>query len=513
MLFASIPFTVSIYDDGSDAASTIDYTRWYYNQLDEPMQYVYDELLDANTASSTITIEIPNSVSGSLYNDYNYEKKDSEEFSYALERLCNCLHIERPDVYFVKADARFKITDSVVHDITIIFTVEDADTSSKNAAVKEAIASLNITGTAAEKVEKIHDYLVKTLSYAVDELAEETKIGNGYIDHNIRSQYKALVGDHYVVCEGYAKSFKLICDYYDIPCLLISGDADNGSGETEKHMWNLVYVENSWYTMDVTWDDPIGGSGIYHTYFLVGQNTIDDDGLTTAKSHSLNRVTKEYGFDLPTPLASNRYGGENVTVTFKTNGGTAIDPITVKSGTVPTVPSTVKYGYIFDGWYLDDDFTVGWNNAKVSNDCTLHAKWTRDESIAVTYMITYDNTGGTGGPGTVSTTDGTIIISSLQPTRDGYVFKGWNTEVDGSGYALYGGESVNVLGDDTIYAQWSIAPLDIDGEKTIVETFDNFLKKVDDFMDDEAVDGVSNLYLVIGGVAVFLIIAVIAMRR
>ena len=512
MLFTSIPFTVSIYDDSSDAASTIDYTRWYYNQLDEPMQYAYDEFLNADVASTTITVEIPNEISGSLYNDYDYSKKDSAEFSYALEKLCNCLHIERPDVYFVQANSSFKITDSVLHDIKIVFTVEDANTSLKNKAVANAIASLNFTGTDAEKVKQTHDYLVKTLSYAVDELKAETS--SGVIDRNIRSQYKALVGDHLVVCEGYAKAFKLICDYYGIPCLLISGDAYDGSSDKpEKHMWNLVYIENSWYTMDVTWDDPIGGSGIYYTYYLVGQNTVDDDGLTTAKSHSLNRVTKEFDFELPAPLASNRYGGENVTITFDTNGGTAIDPMTVRSGTILTTPSTAKYGYTFDGWFLDEDLTISWNNAKVTNDCTLHAKWTRDKNVVVTYVITYDNTGGTGGPGTISTTEDKLIISYVEPTRDGYVFEGWNTEEDGSGYILYGGESVNLLGDATLYAQWSVAPLEIDGEKTIVEEIDNFLKKVDDFMDDEPVDGVSNLYIVLGGVAVFLVIAVVAMRR
>ncbi len=513
MLFASIPFTVSIYDDSSDAASTVDYTRWYYNQLDEPMQYAYDALLYANGSSATITIEIPNSISGSLYNDYDYEKNDSEEFNYAVDRLSHCLHLERPDVYYVNVDAAFKITDSVIHDIKLTFKVEDADTSAKNAAVEKTIASLNFTGTVAEKVKKIHDYLVDTLSYAVDELAKETAIGNGYVDHDIRSQYKALVGDHYVVCEGYAKSFKLFCDYYDIPCLLISGMADSGDGKPEGHMWNLVYVENSWYTMDVTWDDPVNGTHIYYTYFLVGQNTVDDDDLKVAKSHSLTRMTSEYGFELPTPLATNKYGGEDITITFDTNGGTDISPMTIKSGTIPTIPSTVRYGYIFDGWYLDDDLNVSWNNTKVSYDCTFYAKWTRDASTDIAYTITYDNNGGTGGPGAVSIKDGTITISSVEPTRDGYVFEGWNTEKDGSGDWCYGGQSATVEGDDTLYAQWSVAPLDIDGEKTFVEQIDNFLKKVDDFMDDEPVDGISNLYIVIGCAAAFLVIAVIAMRR
>lgn len=48
---------------------------------------------------------------------------------------------------------------------------------------------------------------------------------------------------------------------------------------------------------------------------------------------------------------------------------------------------------------------------------------------------------------------------------------------------------------------------------TIKETFDKFLDKTKEFMDEEMIDGVKNLYVVVGGAAVFLLIAVLAMRR
>ena len=44
-----------------------------------------------------------------------------------------------------------------------------------------------------------------------------------------------------VVCEGYAKAFKILCDRFNIPCTLVSGLAYTGSGSAgEAHMWNLV---------------------------------------------------------------------------------------------------------------------------------------------------------------------------------------------------------------------------------------------------------------------------------
>ena len=68
-------------------------------------------------------------------------------------------------------------------------------------------------------------------------------------------------------------------------------------------------------------------------------------------------------------------------------------------------------------------------------------------------------------------------------------------------------------GDLTLYAQWSDAPIKEGTLDTIKETFDKFLDKTKEFMDEEMIDGVKNLYVVVGGAAVFLLIAVLAMRR
>jgi len=57
-----------------------------------------------------------------------------------------------------------------------------------------------------------------------------------------------------VVCEGYAKALKVICDNLGIPCVCVAGLSDKsrfGSG----HMWNLVQIGGIWYLTDPTWDD------------------------------------------------------------------------------------------------------------------------------------------------------------------------------------------------------------------------------------------------------------------
>lgn len=73
---------------------------------------------------------------------------------------------------------------------------------------------------------------------------------------------------------------------------------------------------------------------------------------------------------------------ETVTVTFNSNGGTAVAPITVNKGDKITAPevmsdnSTLEIPLIFDGWYLDD---VAWDfDDGVSASMTLVAHWKED---------------------------------------------------------------------------------------------------------------------------------------
>ena len=96
------------------------------------------------------------------------------------------------------------------------------------------------------------------------------------------------------VCEGYARSFKYIMDELGIPCVVVSGTGKNSKGETEAHAWNYVQVDDNWYAVDVTWDDPIiigngtVGSDIRYKHFLKGSNTFfsthTEDGYITDNS-------------------------------------------------------------------------------------------------------------------------------------------------------------------------------------------------------------------------------------
>ena len=73
------------------------------------------------------------------------------------------------------------------------------------------------------------------------------------------------------------------------------------------------------------------------------------------------------------------------TVTFKTNGGTAVEKQIVKPGEKINEPvQLTRSGYTFDGWYKDVKLTEKWDFEKdtVSADLTLYAKWNRNTTPA-----------------------------------------------------------------------------------------------------------------------------------
>ncbi|MEI6578034.1 MAG: transglutaminase domain-containing protein [Eubacteriales bacterium] len=89
----------------------------------------------------------------------------------------------------------------------------------------------------------IHDYIVNNCSYSNTNEDESTAYG-------------ALIGKK-AACEGYSKAAKVLLDMAGIECYVVSGMSNNFQGHEEDHMWNIVKINNQYYHLDLTWDDPI----------------------------------------------------------------------------------------------------------------------------------------------------------------------------------------------------------------------------------------------------------------
>lgn len=154
----------------------------------------------------------------------------------------------------------------------------------------------------------------------------------------------------------------------------------------------------------------------------------------------------------------------SIKLTYNGNGGSNVPPIETRTaGTVIALPSTSpeRTGYQFDGWCEDllncPTPSLASGSYTVPNtDTILFAKWT-----AISYTFTYNANGGANGPAVVTglNVGGFVTVSNTAPTRTGYSFLGWNSNMAGTGTDYSAGTQYLMGASNAIiYAKWQGDP-------------------------------------------------------
>lgn len=129
------------------------------------------------------------------------------------------------------------------------------------AATVKSILSGMPNGSVFEKALYLHDAVAARVTYVTTP--------------NDQNPYGALVEGR-AVCNGYATAYQMLLQEAGIRAWAV-----NGSSRGEAHAWNVVWMNDTAcvYT-DVTWDDQ--GENIYHYYFNMSLDEIDDDHTVSA---------------------------------------------------------------------------------------------------------------------------------------------------------------------------------------------------------------------------------------
>ena len=122
----------------------------------------------------------------------------------------------------------------------------------------------------ADKIRATFIWLTENIRYDLKEFYNPTKKSVRFSYKNEAEKQVKLqqIKDNIVnetfrkrksVCEGYAQSFKKVCDILQIESTIIKGYARNSSGEIgviprgSNHAWNAVKINNKWKLIDATW--------------------------------------------------------------------------------------------------------------------------------------------------------------------------------------------------------------------------------------------------------------------
>ena len=246
----------------------------------------------------------------------------------------------------------------------------------------------------------------------------------------------------------------------DYEVIYLPGTYGTGSAVTDmKPHNNILTLRGALFTRagytQVGWATVDGGEKVYDFEDIYTKN----EALTLYPVWNTNKytitfdtnggseiapITQDYGTQIAAPANPTRKGytfkgwdkeipetmpAENITVkaqweinqytiAFDTNGGSEIAPITQDYGTEITAPDNpTRKGYTFKGWDKEIPETMPAENI------TVKAQWEINQ-----YTITFDTNGGSEiAP--ITQDYGTEITAPDNPTRKGYTFKGWDKEI------------------------------------------------------------------------------------
>ena len=135
--------------------------------------------------------------------------------------------------------------------------------------INEIINSLNINNYSSvyDKIKLFHDYIINTNKY--DKLKEDSNTSPYHSDSAIGTLFEG-----YSICSGYTDTMGIFLDKLGIANIRII---------TDNHTWNAININDTWYHIDLTWDDPINAYNkdiLSHDYFMLRTNELLSKDLT-----------------------------------------------------------------------------------------------------------------------------------------------------------------------------------------------------------------------------------------
>ena len=204
------------------------------------------------------------------------------------------------------------------------------------------------------------------------------------------------------------------------------------NGDTELKTETLRYGAMPYYKGDTPTKEGTG-----HTYTFTGW------------SPEPSEVTGNVTYTAQFSDSLNTYN-----ITYQLNNGTNAsgNPSRYTYGTAVTLADPTRTGYTFGGWFTNSDFSgtaVTEIPADATGDKTFYAKWTANK-----YTVTFDANEGKVTPENKTVTYDGTYGELPTPTRSGYKFLGWFTDLTGT-EKVTADNKVSITAAQTLYAHWS----------------------------------------------------------
>lgn len=148
----------------------------------------------------------------------------------------------------------------------ITITIQKNYTESEIAEIEQALDKIeqNVikeNASTEENIKAAHDYIIVNSKYDIE------RRNNSILTYKSDLAYGPLL-QGYSICSGYTDAMQLILERLNV---------ENFKVTSENHIWNAVKLNNIWYHLDLTWDDPIvefGPDVLSHNYYLISTHEL-----------------------------------------------------------------------------------------------------------------------------------------------------------------------------------------------------------------------------------------------
>ena len=226
---------------------------FYYNRMDKERQAVY-RAMQQGLLSLADSFQIPR-IDGHALSDIFFE-----------------LRLDHPEIFWVSSFKYRYFADSPNLIFIPEYLFEKSKIKDHQKAMKARVEKLARPAAKLSELEKekyIHDFICENIHY--------DKLKKPY-SHEIIGPLGHGVG----VCEGIAKSVKILCDALGIWCMIALCGNNPEKGIKYRHTWNIIKIGGTYYHLDATFDNTLGkhsaeGQEIRYDYFNLDDKKIFRD--------------------------------------------------------------------------------------------------------------------------------------------------------------------------------------------------------------------------------------------
>ncbi len=153
-------------------------------------------------------------------------------------------------------DSLGRVTINVVRN----YTEEDINLINKK--IDELMPQLTSNYNSLEtNIKNVHDYIINNARY------DSARSDSNVLSYKSDTAYGPLF-QGYAICGGYTDLMQLFLERLNVKNFRVSSD---------NHIWNALYINNTWKHLDLTWDDPVASDGkdyLEYNYFLIDTNQL-----------------------------------------------------------------------------------------------------------------------------------------------------------------------------------------------------------------------------------------------